>query len=149
MCRSLLFEKWPLRLLNSGILERSIYGYLFLVHNHGSKSTINCIVLVKQYNIKAALLSTAGKHCRSNVIKSCQSKQKSLCVELPTSSGDLFLSLLQHPVNRFLLTWLSGPGQSLSRHVRLWRSKTPTSGCGGDFWSKNIYLKMVCDDTVK
>ena len=25
---------------------------------------------------------------------------------------------------------------------------TPTSGCHGDLWSKNIYLILACDDTI-
>ena len=27
--------------------------------------------------------------------------------------------------------------------------KTPTSGCRGDFWSKNVFLILACNDTIK
>ena len=30
-----------------------------------------------------------------------------------------------------------------------WRCKTPTSRCRGDLWSKNVFLILACDDTIK
>ena len=33
-------------------------------------------------------------------------------------------------------------------YVCLWCCETPTSGCCGDFWSKNIFLILACLDTI-
>ena len=40
------------------------------------------------------------------------------------------------------------PCLSVCVFVCLPRRKTPTSGCRGDFWSKNVFLILACDDTI-